>query len=233
MNTDIEQLGIDVIQRLLDKSNGKRIYIDIKHMSRKTRIAYYKILETEYNTEKIPIIVSHGAVNGYPKLDDFDCPQRDRNGKFLGRDINFYDDEIVKIAVSGGIFGLQIDERLITNRCELRKIKYLCRTPGMKLKRRTRLVWNQIQYIADLLDSKGLDAWGITAIGTDFDGMSDPINEYWTSSELQYLHKNLLVYANEYLDQKIFNVSSSKIPSNIIMAKIFSENALNFLSKYY
>jgi microsomal dipeptidase-like Zn-dependent dipeptidase len=230
---DITQPGIKVIHRLLCKANGRRIYIDIKHMSRLVRIAYYRILENDYNTEQIPIIVSHGAVNGYPRLDDSDCPQRDRNGKFLGRDINFYDDEILRIAKSGGIFGLQIDDRVITNKCELRKIKFLCWNKNKKLMKRAGLVWNQIQYIADLLDKNGYYAWGTTALGTDFDGIVDPPDGYWTSAEIPKLYDNLIIHANNYLQHKTFNVPGNRVPANQIMDQIFSGNAMNFLSKYY
>ena len=74
------------------------MYIDIKHMSRAVRLAFYNILETRYTDEKIPIIVSHGAVNGYPGLTNYNG--KVKNGLFNGDDINFFDDEIIRIARS-------------------------------------------------------------------------------------------------------------------------------------
>ena len=231
LNTDITPLGRGVVHRLLDKTPGRRIYIDIKHMSRKARSAYYTMLETDYLNEKIPVIASHGAVSGYPRLAD--SPQKEKNGLFNGVDINFCDDEIIKIAASGGIFGLQIDKRRITNRCEQRKIKFFSLSGSAKLKRWNSLVWNQIRHIADLLDSNGLPAWDIICIGTDFDGVVSPIDGYWTSSEIQHLHTNLIEFADEYLRHKIFRLPSNNISSVKILNKIFSENALTFLSEYY
>ena len=81
----INSCGEAVIRRLLDESDGRRIYIDIKHMSRKSRIRYYEILYNEYGEEKIPIIVSHGALNGRPFLND-------GNGSG-GKKIDFFDGE--------------------------------------------------------------------------------------------------------------------------------------------
>lgn len=231
---DIAQPGKDAIKELLDPTVGKRIYIDIKHMSRKSRYTYYKILENDYPNDKIPIIVSHGALNGYPVLDPDGPERKERNGLFNGRDINFFDDEIVRIAKSGGIFGLQMDKRQITNKCEKHKIKYLCWSKKKKLSRWMRLVWNQIRHIADLLDNNNLPAWDIICLGTDFDGIIDPVSRYWTSADLGgCLYTDLYNYLEEYLPQKNFRFSPNHIDAVKILNKIFSENALNFLAKYY
>jgi Membrane dipeptidase (Peptidase family M19) len=233
LDTDIVPDGIVVIKHLLSTTNGRRIYIDIKHMSRKSRYTYYQILENDYRNEKIPIIVSHGALNGYPVLDPAGPTPKERNGLFNGRDINFYDDEIVRIAKSGGIFGLQMDKRLITNKCEKRKIKYLCWSKKKQLKRWMRLVWNQIRHIADLLDNNNLPAWDIICLGTDFDGIIDPVDRYWTSAELRCMYKDLLDYADEYVAHKSFRIATSHIAPKDILEKVFSKNAINFLKKYY
>ena len=95
------------------------------------------------------------------------------------------------------------------------------------------LLWNQIRYVADLLDSNGLPAWDIMCIGTDFDGVVSPIDGYWTSSELKHLYENLLEFTDDYLRQKAFRLQSNNISSEKIMDKIFSENAMMFLSKYF
>lgn len=231
LDTGITPLGIEIIHSLLRKTNGRRIYIDIKHMSRPMRLAYYNILESLYRDEKIPIIVSHGALNGHPRLNDFNG--KTNNGLFNGDDINFFDDEIIRIARSEGIFGLQIDKRRITNRNERRKIRFFSLTRKKKFRRWNMLVWNQIRYVADLLDSNGLPAWDIMCIGTDFDGVVSPIDGYWTSTEIKHLYGNLLEYADDYLHNKTFMLQTNNIPSGKIMDKIFFENTMMFLSKYF
>ena len=50
-----------------------------------------------------------------------------------------------------------------------------------------KLVWNQVRHIAEVLNMKGKYAWGIQALGTDFDGLIDPINGYWTAKEIDDL----------------------------------------------
>lgn len=64
LNSGITELGYEVIELLLDNMEGKRILIDIKHMSTASRKAYYKFLDAKYAAENIPIIASHAACNG-------------------------------------------------------------------------------------------------------------------------------------------------------------------------
>ena len=69
MNTGFTPFGIEVLHKLLDNTDGKRILIDIKHFSVKSRKEYYDILDNDYRSENIPLIVSHGAVNGLRSAD--------------------------------------------------------------------------------------------------------------------------------------------------------------------
>ncbi|PVW15641.1 amidohydrolase family protein [Marixanthomonas spongiae] len=114
INTGITPLGFEVIELLLDNTNGNRIPIDVKHMSEDSRKTYYGLLDTVFNNENIPVIASHGAANGYRSLvekDKTDYPER--AAYFNQIDINFYDTEFIRIAKSNGIFGIQLDERRI------------------------------------------------------------------------------------------------------------------------
>jgi microsomal dipeptidase-like Zn-dependent dipeptidase len=235
MDDGITDLGKEVIERLLSETNGKRIYIDIKHMSRKVRQAYYEMLDDKYKDGKIPLIVSHGAVNGRPEMNPDVTAPEEKNGLFNGRDINFYDDEIVRIAMSDGIFGLQIDERQITNSRIRNKIRYSLKKKKKKLKKWTGLIWNQIQYIAELLDNKELPAWDIISLGTDFDGIIDPVNGYWTSADIPLLRRNLKPLATDYLNSKkgSWKLSSNDIAPDKVLDRVFFINASDFLEKYY
>jgi hypothetical protein len=121
MNTGFNDLGWKVLRKLLDNTNGKRVLPDLKHMSVKARSEYYRFLEVEHPGEVIPLIVSHGAVNGFrsplEKVED----DLFNYGKFQPTDINFFDTEIVRIAQSGGLFGIQLDERRLASEMELKK----------------------------------------------------------------------------------------------------------------
>lgn len=49
------------------------------------------------------------------------------------------------------------------------------------------LVWHQIQHLAEQLDQNDLFDWGTAVIGSDFDGIIDPLHRYWTVEEMPYL----------------------------------------------
>ena len=164
LDTGFTTLGKKVLKELLDNKDGKRIYIDIKHMSPQSRNEYFKMLDTTYKNENIPIIVSHGAVNGLISHENQTIGNQRTAGKFREGEINFYDVELVKIAQTNGIFGLQLDERRIGSESALKNSKG-------HLKRReihyykSRLMWNQIQHIAEILDEAGLFCLGHSIIG--------------------------------------------------------------------
>ena len=122
--TGFTDLGKKVLREALDNTNGKRIYIDIKHMSPQSRKEYFHILETEYKNENIPVIVSHGAVNGLKSMDD-PTPGNDHLSSIcLTEGINFYDNEILMVAKTQGIFALQTDERRLACEAYIKDIKY-------------------------------------------------------------------------------------------------------------
>ncbi|WP_178988502.1 membrane dipeptidase [Winogradskyella schleiferi] len=225
-------LGRKVIDLLLKNINEKRIYIDLKHMNLKSRKEFYDYLETpRYANEDIPIIVSHGATNYLP------WPSQPDN------EINFYKEEIVKIAGSGGIFGVQLDAR------RLRKMKYGSKRRGIRndvdikgLYKKAFFVWRQIEVLALLIykaknEQMGferIDPWGFQVVGSDFDGIVDPLDGYWTYSEMPLLQEYLIKQANAFLRTK----TAKKLPDYnqlkaiSIVNKFLFDNANRFLMKY-
>ncbi len=234
----ITPLGFNVIKELLNNSNGwKRIYIDVKHMNPKSRYDYYNLLETTYKNETIPIIVSHGALNGrlHPKTHN----QVWRKG-FNSDDINFYFDEIQKIEASRGIFGIQLDERRIFDVKTKARI-YEDAQPNMtkfgkpKLRKNAYFIWRQIQFIATYLDTLNRDAWNIQALGTDFDGIIDPLNGWWTAKELKVLPEYLISHANDFLksDEGQQLKAKNTLTAETIVEKVMTLNAQTFLKTYF
>ena len=236
LDTELTGLGREVLDELLDNTDKNRIYIDVKHMSRKVRQEFYNILGTDkYKNEDIPIIVSHGAVNGYDSVYDDENSTSEENGIFFGKDINFFNDELVKIAESKGLFCLQLDDRRVASKTEAKKVKILM-PKRKKLKLRSKFIWNQIQHIAEVLDEKGLCSWDTTVIGSDFDGIVDPPNGFWTSEDFPLLYKYLKDHAEDYIQNKnnTLKVEKNKnIEPEAILNRLFTQNAMNFLSKYY
>jgi hypothetical protein len=73
------------------------------------------------------------------------------------------------------------------------------------------------------------------AIGSDYDGMVDPLNSFWTVEEYDDLMQYLERHAWEYLKktphpmlQPVNQISADKIVENI-----FSNNAWAFFSRWF
>lgn len=229
LNQGFTDLGRKVLRALLDDRDGQRILIDIKHMSKVGREEYYTLLDREYAGEDIPLIVSHGAVTGYPS----------RPGRFLNEEINFDDDELVRIARSGGLLGLQLDERRIGSREMLKQARGKTRRHAV-LHSWARLVWYQVQHVAEVLDRAGLFAWGHVCLGTDYDGVINPISGYWTAEELTYLEHYLLQHARVYMDEAITGKTGQKevrqpfnqLRAEEIVARVMQVNAMRFFEQH-
>lgn len=234
MNKGFSDLGWKVLKKLLDNTGGHRVLIDIKHMSVKARNEYYAFLETEHPGEIIPLIVSHGAVTGFRSHNRLVEDDLNNYGKYQSDDINFYDDELVRIARSGGLFGIQFDERRLGSELELKN-------SGPSLNRRkmlfykSRLVWNQIEHIAFVLDRAGKFAWGVQCVGSDNDGMVNPLNGFWTSEDMplfdSYLEKHAYNFINSPASEK-FQEYNKLRPSDIV-DRFMRTNAFEFLKKHF
>lgn len=245
-------LGKKVLEILLEKEG--RIYIDVKHMSARSRYEYYKILDTKYKGVPIPVLVSHGAVNDRASLedavycrespedpmDDHGSQAEDVEFEFNKGDINFFDDEIIRIRATGGFLGIQIDERRLCS-AEQKKLTKRKKRCSAQLYHQAGLVWKQIQHIAEVLDKKGEFGWGTATIGSDYDGIVDPPNGFWTSKEFGKLERCLVDHAedyfNEYSDNKL-TTDSNKLkdcqdPARYVIDLFMRGNAMRFLNEFF
>ncbi|WP_460217827.1 membrane dipeptidase [Psychroserpens sp. MEBiC05023] len=234
LNTDITDLGYKVIDKLLDNTNNKRILIDIKHMSTAARKTYYKLLETTYANEDIPIIVSHGAANGKRSIIEWDISDGTQSKYFRQDDINIYDSEILRIAKSKGIFGLQLDERRIASRKAIASSRIYWPSKKRRYRNKADLIWRQIRHIAELLDTNGLFCWETVAIGSDFDGIVNPIKGLWTAENVEDIKPYLIEKAKEYLEKHTSKLQTqNQISANEIIDRLLFINANEFLKKNF
>ena len=235
LNAGVTPLGFEVMNLLLDNNNNDRILIDIKHMSTTSRKAFYSVLDTTFANENIPVIASHGAANAKRSIvqwDSTDYPQRAE--MFNDIDINFYDDEIVRIAKSNGVFGIQLDERRIGSPKAIRKSKIYFPNKRKQLIKKSLLVWRQIEHIAEVLDAEDMFCWGIQTIGSDFDGIVNPIKGIWTAENIKDLGEELLNHARTYLDNNRDNLKSfNRISAEAIVERVLHENAMEFIKRNY
>ncbi len=225
-------LGLKVVKALL-VDGDKPIYIDIKHMSLKSRTAYFSIIENDYDN-KFPVIVSHGAVTGL-----------DLNGKhhgsidpnlFSNDAINFFDEELIAIAKTQGLFALQMDGNRLANRKVIKKSIFEIDTESA-IKASTMIIWRQIQHVAEVLDKARLYAWSTVCIGSDFDGTINPLNGFWTAAELPLLRETLLIEAKLFIDSgslKDFEMEANKsISAEDIVENFIFNNTVEFLKKFF
>lgn len=227
LNSGFTPTGRKVLNILLDNSNNDRILIDVKHFSLKCRSEYYKMLDTDYSTEQIPIVFSHGGVNG---LESFDkSGTQIPHSLFNEWDISLFDDEIVRIAKSKGIIGLNFDKRIMSNDAYLKTIPKSLSRPNM-LAHWSKLIWNNIRHIGEVCDKNNLPAWDIISLGTDNDGIINPIDGYWTFEEMPYFASDLLYHANEYLQNPRIS-SDNKISPEELVQKVMNTNAMMFLKR--
>ncbi|MCM4166370.1 hypothetical protein KCTC52924_03303 [Arenibacter antarcticus] len=228
INKGISKLGRTIITNLLDTTNGKRILIDIKHMSPASRNEYFDMLDTLPEYSNIPIIVSHGAANGLISSANRSQGRPRTANKLNPADINFFDDEIIRIAKSKGIFGLQLDERRVASKNTLKNIKKSVHRNKI-MHYRSELIWNQVQHIVELLDSEGIFAWDCIVIGSDFDGITNPLNSFWTSEELPYFADFMERHAFNYIQNNTFRMPENNINADDIIVRIMGHNGNKFL----
>jgi microsomal dipeptidase-like Zn-dependent dipeptidase len=235
LNTSITDLGYEAIDLLLDNTEGKRIPIDVKHLSTASRKAYYKLLETKYASEKIPIVASHGACTGQRSIVQWDQTDYPEHAEwFCNIDINFYDDELVRIAKSNGIFGIQLDERRIGSKKAISKSKVYFPNKRKMLIKKALLVWRQVVHIAEVLDKEGLFGWGIQTIGSDFDGIVNPINGLWTAENMKDLAEEMRNHAEDYLSKNRNRLSDfNRLDAETIIERVMHENAMEFIKRNY
>lgn len=189
--TEITPLGLKVIDLLLSEDNGSRVLIDIKHMSKGARTEFYAYRKEKY--PGIPIIYSHGACR-----------------KFYDFEINIDEEDITQIAASGGIIGIEMDQRVLGYN-DAMKGKRAARWAGNLFrsgKQRRRLwadiVWENMLHIAETCYQSGFreNPWQYVCIGSDYDGIINPVNEFRTIDTLADLLSTLQEYLTSYWSDK-------------------------------
>ena len=100
---------------------------------------------------------------------------------------------------------------------------------------RSELVWRQVQYMAELLDANGLYAWGNMAIGSDYDGLVDPLNSFWTAEQFDNLASYLERHAYNYFKECPVRIKNNfnKIGADMVIQNIFRDNAWKFFRRWF
>ncbi|NLR91644.1 amidohydrolase family protein [Flammeovirga agarivorans] len=201
----INKHGLKVIDQCLDPSKGKRILIDTKHLHIDARYVYYQLLldkgpnplDTSENPSEYyaPIIASHSGVSGMRNKEEaLQVGRAKREGhknkyqRFNPWEINICDEELPIIMKSKGMIGISLDQRILGTEnndyvkavCNHLKDKYGKVTwRKMGKAKRTEMIHaalflDNLLYIVHKMGSE--KAWDCICIGSDFDGVIDPID---------------------------------------------------------
>ncbi len=249
INSDITGLGEYLVDELLNTSNGcRRILIDTAHMSIKVRRWYYNYLALR--DDNIPVIVSHTGVNGKSTMAEAEMQGTpdtihdiadelyDSSKDFNPWDVFVTDEEIMIIHNSGGIIGLNLDQRVMMGKQKRDKIKKLARFKSARVRRE---IWikpllDQILYIAGhILSETGQEEkiWDNISIGSDFNGMITPIKAFNNAEKIPVLYETMFRELNKRRGAEITLSGKNEDDIKEITDKIMWRNNLRFLEKHF
>jgi len=244
-------LGMRVVRELLDldgKLNdrgGRRILIDVKHMSARARKEYYEEIIKPYNARhakrpaderarfpKLPVFMSHAAYANVRTLDDLIRNQGRENdyshrGPFYAWNINLCDEDIRTIHDTEGLIGLCFDQR----------VAGVMPAQGKRLPMELwpQVLMNQILAMVDvvMLDDRRSPEdrrkiWDVICIGSDYDGFIDPVSCYPTALSLPQFARDL----RDHLYHLRHTRMIAEIGVDEIVEKIAWRNAYEFLLRH-
>ncbi|MCW3805951.1 hypothetical protein [Plebeiibacterium marinum] len=256
MNEPMNPRGEEVIDCLLGinkhEGNGRRILIDTKHMSVAARLWYYdkikKFNEGKGDAEKIPIIASHmgfgkhDTILGSVTLPDTDKEKYEDSDYFNPWSINLSKEEINIIVDSNGIIGLNMDQRILSG---ARRVQQSTRFSNSEIKNNDKEVvafWteqigeNILEIVravqnSDLIVPEGkIKVWDCVCLGTDFDGMINPVDSFIVADEFINLKESL----KEYFDNSISDKSVFMgMTTEEVLDKMMFQNVADFVLKHY
>ena len=251
LNEGLKEMGKEVIKLLLKKTNGSRILIDIKHMSPQCRQDFYAFIKTEYwaKNDKFPLICSHTGVvskkrnlNDLIKQDD-DAELHDDTNYLHENSINLCEEDILIIAETNGLIGLQLDEKRIAGNKIIEVIKNddSLGEADLRMQYVKVLCANLFEIVKTVNSVKG---WDLLSIGSDYDGLINHLDFYPTTADMPTLRQDMLDFLNDPTDifQDGFNYSLSVADINRLMFglsaadiidKIFASNVMTFLQNNF
>ena len=256
LNEPLNKRGEEVIDRLLGikgyQSDGRRILIDIKHMSVATRMQYYMKISALNSDkpleERIPVVASHCGYSGHRTLSDAILVPDTEPSKYENSEVfnpwsnNLTDEDVINIFDSGGIIGLNLDQRILSGMDVTEESKEISKQEILNNEEQVVKFWT-IQIARNILgmvkavvtsddvdDSEKVRVWDIISIGSDFDGMINPVDSFIVSDEFRDLRSALEKYMPQLED---FNLCSLGLSINEILDKIMYDNVLDFVVRNY
>ena len=233
------KLGQEVIRDLISKE-GRRVLVDIKHMSLAFRKYYYSVVESAGilgNT--VPIVVSHCGVSNLswknPLYKSRDTDDKNNNSYLNQWEQNMALEDIDKIFKTKGLIGISLDKTVIAGQLAINEIESTL--PG-SAQRRTACVKVFLANVLTVIDVTGdKSAWDIVCLGSDFDGMNEPLDPYYSAAQIPELAHDIQrflekpeaigdLFKAEDIKRLMFDYSAEDI-----VRKILFSNALEFAKR--
>ncbi|MGB4844388.1 MAG: hypothetical protein WBP16_07980 [Ferruginibacter sp.] len=251
LNEGLKEIGKEVINYLLRTDNGPRILIDVKHMSPQCRKDFYAFIKLKYwsKNDRFPVICSHtGIVSKSRTLDelmaqDDNAELHDKANYLHENSINLCEEDVLVIAQTHGLIGIQLDEKRIAGNCIIDVIKddELLSSADLRMQYVKVLCANLFEVVKTVNSKKG---WDILSIGSDYDGLINHLDFYPTTAEMPTLRNDMLQFLKNptEISQPGFNYSISLAEINRLMFgldaeditdKIFADNVMKFLKNNF
>jgi microsomal dipeptidase-like Zn-dependent dipeptidase len=216
----LSSLGQEVVETAV--SGSRKIFIDLKHTSPRGRAEVYDLLHRLDPSGTIPLFASHASVTGRA------YGQAGEHPLFNPAEINLYDEDIIQIARRGGLIGIQLDQRRVASDTAIKQAR---RNPSAAVW--SKLVWNNLAYIAQLLDQRGMPAWDVQAIGSDFDGVIHSLTGFYTVEDYPALAEAILAHARAELPHLRLTHPFNRLEAEEIVYRMVSGNALRVLQRTF
>ncbi|MBK7477297.1 MAG: hypothetical protein IPI11_15335 [Haliscomenobacter sp.] len=247
---------------------GRRIWIDTKHMSASSRLEFYDRIIRPYNRSGgrkeaangmapqgcIPVIASHSGYSGRQTLLDqiqdyfLENDENAPGNPFNPWNINLCDEDLEVICQSGGLIGLNLDQRILGIMYRLRLRHVLFPAAFMPKKERkmdsVELILSNILGMANGVKNRGIGLhayrpdgfsfWNCICIGSDFDGGIDPINDYATVLHYEKLRTDLGERMRQHIQTGVFQefgITEDNLEA--VLDLFFFQNALQFLKRHF
>ncbi len=237
-----DDLGIRVVREVLDLDEdladrgGRRMVLDVKHLSPRSRLEFYDRIVRPYNERHreqktpnrppIPVVGTHMGYAGVATLRELiDCADREDDhrlaGPYYAWGMNLSDEDVRMVHESEGLIGIIFDQRV------------LGAAPGLKIPTEMwpDLLWRQITGMVDvIMTDDRLDAddrvriWDRLCIGTDFDGFMHPVPCYPTVLEFQDLADDLAERLHRHRHTRMI----ARIGVDSLVEKFAWRNAYDF-----
>ncbi len=237
MNTGFTDLGKQVVEKLLDKSQGRRILIDVKHMSVASRKWYYNYVEQQRaKGDNIPILASHTGITGKSwddeKFIQKDKPRKNKESYTDQWTIGLADEDVRHIFASKGIIGIMLDKYKLVGNLAKNEIENAPMHSEEKKQLYIQAIAANILEIVDAIRTK--EAWNIISIGSDFDGVINSMEHYETYEDFPKLEQDLIhffdqptavwdLFSKEQIEYYKFGMTGEEI-----VQKIMGKNATEF-----